>query len=294
MIELNDVHFSYPKINNATDTESGSNLSSHSDEIIKGISLKIVPGEFVCLLGANGSGKTTLGKLINGLVAPSSGSVCVDGFSASHEEEVYDVRRLVGMVFQDPTRQLVASTIEDELAFGPENLGIPAPEIRKRIDWSLKILNLENLRHAEPHYLSGGQTQRVAIASVLVMHPRYIIMDEPTAMLDPAGRRSVLEAIDILRRSLGMAVIYITHHMEEVLSSERVVAIKDGTLFFDGAPLELFGAREMVEALSLELPPLIQLINSLNDLGYDLPMSFSWKDTALNIENRLKRETNYK
>ena len=289
MIELNDVHFSYPNTKSVTNHENAPCLSDLGHEIIKGISLKIVPGEFVCLLGANGSGKTTLGKLINGLIAPSSGSVCVDGFSASHEEEVYDVRRLVGMVFQDPTRQLVASTIEDELAFGPENLGIPAPEIRKRIDWALKILNLEKLRNSEPHYLSGGQTQRVAIASVLVMHPRYIIMDEPTAMLDPAGRRSVLEAIDILRRSLGMAIIYITHHMEEVLSSERVLAIKDGSLFFDGPPSELFSARKAVEALSLELPPLIQLINSLNDLGYDLPMSFSWEDTAKNIENRLNK-----
>ncbi len=289
MIELNNVYFSYPKIKNTSGGEIDFVSSESEHKIIKGISLKINPGEFVCLLGANGSGKTTLGKLINGLIVPSSGTVSVDGFSTADEEEVYDVRRLVGMVFQDPTRQIVASTIEDELAFGPENLGISASEIRKRIDWALNILNLEKVRSAEPHYLSGGQTQRVAIASVLVMHPRYIIMDEPTAMLDPAGRHSVLEAIDILRHSLGMAVIYITHHMEEVLCAQRVVAIKEGALFFDGTPMELFKAKKIVEDLSLEMPQLVQLINSLNDLGYDLPMSFSWKDTAENIAAKLEK-----
>lgn len=290
MIELSDVHFSYPKIKNSSGGESNVTPSDSDYEIIKGISLKIKPGEFVCLLGANGSGKTTLGKLINGLITPSSGTVSVDNFSTADEEEIYDVRRLVGMVFQDPTRQIVASTIEDELAFGPENLGIPAPEIRKRIDWALNILNLEKIRSAEPHYLSGGQTQRVAIASVLVMYPRYIIMDEPTAMLDPAGRHSVLEAIDILRHSLGMAVIYITHHMEEVLCAQRVIAIKEGSLFFDGTPMELFEARNIVEELSLEMPQLVQLINSLNDLGYYLPMSFSWQDTAENIAAKLEKQ----
>ncbi|HBM96174.1 TPA: energy-coupling factor transporter ATPase [bacterium UBP9_UBA11836] len=289
MIELNNVYFSYPKIKNTSGGEIDFVSSESEHKIIKGISLKINPGEFVCLLGANGSGKTTLGKLINGLIVPSSGTVSVDGFSTADEEEVYDVRRLVGMVFQDPTRQIVASTIEDELAFGPENLGISASEIRKRIDWALNILNLEKVRSAEPHYLSGGQTQRVAIASVLVMHPRYIIMDEPTAMLDPAGRHSVLEAIDILRHSLGMAVIYITHHMEEVLCAQRIVAIKEGALFFDGTPMELFKAKKIVEDLSLEMPQLVQLINSLNDLGYDLPMSFSWKDTAENIAAKLEK-----
>ena len=289
MIELNNVYFSYPKIKNTSGGEIDFVSSESEHKIIKGISLKINPGEFVCLLGANGSGKTTLGKLINGLIVPSSGTVSVDGFSTADEEEVYDVRRLVGMVFQDPTRQIVASTIEDELAFGPENLGISASEIRKRIDWALNILNLEKVRSAEPHYLSGGQTQRVAIASVLVMHPRYIIMDEPTAMLDPAGRHSVLEAIDILRHSLGMAVIYITHHMEEVLCAQRIVAIKEGALFFDGTPMELFKAKKIVEDLSLEMPQLVQLINSLNDLGYDLPISFSWKDTAENIAAKLEK-----
>ncbi len=289
MIELKNVCFSYPKIKNIGGSETDSISPEYDRKIIKDISFKIDPGEFVCLLGANGSGKTTLGKLINGLVVPSSGTVSVDGFSTADEEEIYDVRRLVGMVFQDPTRQIVASTIEDELAFGPENLGIPAPEIKERIDWALNILNLEKLRNAEPHYLSGGQTQRVAIASVLVMHPRYIIMDEPTAMLDPAGRHSVLEAIDILRHSLGMAVIYITHHMEEVLCSQRVVAIKEGSLFFDGTPEELFKARKIVEELSLEMPLLVQLINSLNDLGYGLPMNFSWKDTADNIVAKLRK-----
>ena len=290
MIELSQVYFSYPKIKNIGPCEVDSTSPQSDGEIIKGITLTIKPGEFVSLLGANGSGKTTLGKLINGLVVPSSGKVTVEGFSTTSEEDVYEVRRLVGMVFQDPTRQIVASTIEDELAFGPENLGVPASEIKKRIDWALNILNLEKVRSAEPHYLSGGQTQRVAIASVLVLYPRYIIMDEPTAMLDPAGRRSVFEAIDILRHSLGMGVIFITHHMEEVLYTQRVIAIQEGTLFFDGTPEELFKARNIVEALSLEMPPLVQLINSLNDLGYNLPMSFSWQETAENIALRLKKE----
>ncbi|MGM9991557.1 MAG: ATP-binding cassette domain-containing protein [Candidatus Bruticola sp.] len=288
MIVLKDIHFSYPSPNSTSVSEHASDASV--EEIIKGISFSIKPGEFVCLLGANGSGKTTLGKIINGLLIPVSGSVAVDGHKTDDEEDVYSVRRLVGMVFQDPTRQLVASTIEDELAFGPENLGVPPAEIRERIDWALHILNLENIRQCEPHYLSGGQTQRVAIASVLVMHPRYIIMDEPTAMLDPAGRRSVLEAVSMLRESLGMAVIYITHHMEEVLHCQRVLAVKDGLLAFDGSPLELFANRQIVQELSLELPSLIELINALNDLGYNLPMNFSWQQTAEYIAAKLKHQ----
>ncbi|MGM9999046.1 MAG: ATP-binding cassette domain-containing protein [Candidatus Bruticola sp.] len=287
MITLKDVHFSYSGLKSANVSEESSNDSSAAHEIIKGISFSIEPGEFVCLLGANGSGKTTLGKIINGLLIPVSGSVSVDGHMVDDEEDVYSVRRLVGMVFQDPTRQLVASTIEDELAFGPENLGVPPEEIRKRIDWALNILNLENIRYSEPHYLSGGQTQRVAIASTLVMHPRYIIMDEPTAMLDPAGRRSVLEAISMLRESLGMAVIYITHHMEEVLRCQRVLAIKEGLLAFDGSPSDLFANRKAVNELSLELPSLVNLINVLNDLGYNLPMDFSWRKTAEHIAAKL-------
>ena len=282
VIELADVDFAYP-----TQFEEESGERDDSRRIIRRVSFRVKSGEFVCLLGANGCGKTTIAKLMNGLLVPSSGSVKVDGYDTVDDEELYRVRQLVGLIFQDPTRQLVASTIEDELAFGPENLGIPPAEIRQRIDWALKMLKLEDLRFREPHYLSGGQAQRVAIASVLVMQPRYLIMDEPTAMLDSAGRRSVLEVIENLRQELGMAVIYITHHMEEVMQADRVLAVKDGAIAFEGRPQELFVDERVVGELALELPALAQLVNSINKLGYKLPMESQWQKLAENLRELL-------
>ena len=271
MIEFKDVCFSY---------EEGT-------DFIKNVNFIINPGEFVSVLGGNGSGKTTMARLMNGLLLPNAGEILVDGLSASKEEDSLKILQKVGMIFQDPTRQLVASTVEDELAFGPENLGIDPQEIRRRIDWSLRALNIEDLRYKEPHYLSGGQTQRVAIASVLVMYPQYMIMDEPTAMLDPQGRENVLEAINFLRRELGIAIIYVTHHMEEVLHGDRVLVIDKGQLVFDGSVKELFARSELVKRSNLELPQIVKLIELLNKKGYSLPYCDDWKILAENISQSL-------
>lgn len=272
MIEFKDVCFSY----------------DDGEELIKHVGFTIKSGEFVSILGSNGCGKTTLARLMNGLLLPCSGEVVVDGLSTSNEENSLKVLQKVGMIFQDPTRQLVASTVEDELAFGPENLGVDPQEIRQRINWSLRALNIEDLRYKEPHYLSGGQTQRVAIASVLVMYPQYIVMDEPTAMLDPRGRIDVLGAVDFLHRKLGISIIYVTHHMEEVLHSERVLVINDGQLAFDGSARELFLQDKLVDKLNLERPQIIRLIEMLNMKGYSLPYCDDWQILAENISQSLK------
>ncbi|MBQ7502850.1 energy-coupling factor transporter ATPase [bacterium] len=273
MIQFEDVHFSY------NTEESENETTPRSDgEVIKGLSFSIGSGEFVCILGANGSGKTTVGKLINSLILPVSGKIVIDGLAPDSEENILKIRQTVGMVFQDPSRQMVASTIEDELAFGPENLGVEPREILQRIDWALKILDLESLRYREPHYLSGGQTQRAAIAGVLVMQPKYIVMDEPTAMLDPKGRRSVLEAIDFLRAKLGLGIIYITHHMEEVLRCDRVLGLKEGQLIFEGSPRDLFSEEATLKELGLQVPPVIELANLLRQRGCKLQQSLSWQE----------------
>lgn len=278
MIKFEDVHFSY----NADEAENEA-ASGSAEEVIKGLSFSIADGEYVCVLGANGSGKTTVGKLINSLVLPVSGKIEVDGVVPDSEENILIIRQTVGMVFQDPSRQLVASTIEDELAFGPENLGVDPKEILQRIDWVLKVLGLESLRYREPHYLSGGQTQRVAIAGVLVMQPKYIVMDEPTAMLDPDGRKSVLEAIDFLRGKLGLGIIYITHHMEEVLRCDRVLGLKEGRLIFDSSPRALFAKEAALKELGLEVPPVIELANLLKKRGCPLPESLSWQELCRSL-----------
>ena len=277
-IELRKVSFSYP-----AGEEGGERR-----QLLRDLNLVIEPGEYVALLGCNGSGKSTTAKLMNGLLVPSEGEVVVDGLVTSDPQEVYGVRQRVGMVFQDPSRQLVASTIEDELAFGLENLGLPPEEIEKRLEWALKALGIEELRYKEPHYLSGGQTQRVAIASVLVMQPRYLIMDEPTAMLDPQGRREVLEAIDFLRSQLGMAVIYITHHMEEVWRAERVLALAQGQLVLDATPRQLFQDGGRLLALGLDLPPLIRLQYELQKWGWRGELESDWRQLGMELKKYLK------
>ncbi len=251
---------------------------SKTTPALNGVDLRIQDGEFVALLGPNGCGKTTLGKHLNALLLPSSGEVRVDGLLTSDPANLWEIRRRVGMVFQDPDRQMVASVVEEEVAFGPENLGVPPEEIRHRVAWGLEALGLDALRRAEPHLLSGGQKQRVAIASVLVMEPRYLVMDEPTAMLDPMGRREVMRAVRTLWQDLGLTVLYVTHHMEEVLQADRVVAMGDGRVVLEGPPAEVFTRVGELRALGLDVPAHVELALRLRGSGLDLPEGLLGED----------------
>ncbi len=244
--------------------------------VLENFNIVIPQGQFLALLGSNGSGKSTLAKLFNALLVPTAGEITVNGISSGDEEGVWSIRRLVGMVFQDPTRQIVASVVEDDVAFGPENLGIDPQEIRRRVDWALKALNIEGLRLREAHYLSGGQKQRVAIAGILAMKPGYIILDEPTAMLDPQGRREVLNAVQELRDTLGLGIVYITHHMDEALFADRVVVLDKGRIRIDSPdPHALFADCAYLAEIGLQIPPLMAILTRLRQEGLPIPVSCS-------------------
>ena len=225
---------------------------------IDGISLDIEEGSFVSVIGMNGSGKSTLAKSLNGLILPTSGEVLVDGMDTRDEEHLWDIRRTVGMVFQNPDNQIVSSIVEDDVAFGPENLGIPPLEIRSRVDSALRKVGMYEHRHKGAHMLSGGQKQRIAIAGAVAMRPRCIVFDEPTAMLDPQGRDSVMDIIHELN-SEGITCILITHFMSEAAQADRIVVMKKGHIMFDGVPADLFADRDLVDRAGLELPPEIDL-----------------------------------
>jgi energy-coupling factor transporter ATPase len=236
--------------------ESGSEVAG--TRAIDGISLDIEKGSFVAIVGMNGSGKSTLAKCFNGLLTPTSGDVIVDGFNTKDEDHLWDVRRRVGMVFQNPDNQIVSSVVEDDVAFGPENLGVEPAEIRRRVDEALKKVGMYDLKDKGAHMLSGGQKQRVAIAGAVAMRPECIVFDEPTAMLDPRGRESVMEIVKELN-SEGITCIMITHFMSEVEQADRVIVLKDGRLLCDRKPSELFTDRAMIDEAGLEMPALIEL-----------------------------------
>lgn len=241
---------------------------------LKNINLEIKRGEYVAVLGHNGSGKSTLAKLLNLILVPTEGKLYIDGEDVSSpdltEEEVFEVRKKIGMVFQNPDNQIVATVVEEDVAFGPENLGLAREEIRARIDEALKLVGMtEYSRHA-PHKLSGGQKQRVAIAGIVAMKPDCIIFDESTAMLDPLGRRDVLEIMEMLNRDEGITVINITHYMDEAARADRVVVINDGELVMDGAPLDIFAKVDMLHSIGLEAPQGVELIHLLNSRGMNI------------------------
>ena len=235
------------------------------------IDLTVERGEFIAVLGHNGSGKSTLAKLTNAILVPESGTVTVDGIDTSDEDKLIDIRRKVGMVFQNPDNQIVATIVEDDVAFGPENLGVAPEEIRKRVDGALKAVGMYEYRLREPHKLSGGQKQRVAIAGIIAMQTGCIVLDEPTAMLDPRGRREVFDTVRRLNREMGITVLFVTHFMDEAVKADRVIVIDSGRLCLDGTPREVFSQTELLRRCGLDVPQSTELCHRLIEKGLDLP-----------------------
>ena len=239
---------------------------------LRGVTLDIARGSFTAVLGHNGSGKSTLAKCLNGILIPQTGRVLVEGMDTADETRLLDIRRTVGMVFQNPDNQIVASVVEDDVAFAPENLGVPPAEIRTRVDAALRAVGMYDFRLHAPHLLSGGQKQRVAIAGVLAMQPECIVLDEPTAMLDPIGRREVLSTVEDLRREKGMTVVLITHHMSECIGADRLIVMSGGRVALDGTPREVFSQVEAMRGEGLDVPETTELLFGLREAGWDLPL----------------------
>ena len=260
IIKTQDLHFSYS-------TTDGS-----SPVVLDGVDLNIEKGSFVAVLGHNGSGKSTLAKHLNAILLPSGGKVYVNGVDTGDEARLLDIRRTVGMVFQNPDNQIVANVVEEDVAFAPENLGVPPDEIRRRVDDALKAVGMYEFREHAPHLLSGGQKQRIAIAGVIAMQPECIVLDEPTAMLDPIGRADVMRTIKQLNREKGVTVVIITHHMDEAAQADRLVVMAKGKVVADGTPKEVFQNVEGLKAVGLTVPDTTELMYQLSQCGLDAPL----------------------
>ncbi len=260
IIKTEDLRFSY------------TNAEGVTPIVLDGVDLEIAPGSFVAVLGHNGSGKSTLAKHLNAILLPSGGKVYVDGMDTVQEELLLDIRRTVGMVFQNPDNQIVANVVEEDVAFAPENLGVPSEEIRRRVDEALEMVDMSRYAIHAPHLLSGGQKQRIAIAGVIAMRPRCIVMDEPTAMLDPVGRREVLDTVKSLNEKYGMTVVLITHHMDEAAQAQRLVVMAKGKVVFDGPPKEVFVHVERMKEIGLDVPDTVELCWALQKSGCDVPL----------------------
>lgn len=239
---------------------------------VNDVSFEVKTGEFVAILGHNGSGKSTLARHINALLVPEEGTMYVDGIDTSEKDMVWEIRKRAGMVFQNPDNQIVANVVEEDVAFAPENLGVPSQEIRRRVDEALRQVGLYEYREHAPHLLSGGQKQRVAIAGVIAMRPKCIVLDEPTAMLDPRGREEVMEIVSDLNRRLGITVILITHHMDEAARAQRVVVLDRGEIAADGPPKKVFSQVELLHRLGLSAPETVELCWQLRKAGQELPL----------------------
>ena len=276
IISFKNVHFTYP---------------GDDQESLCGIDLDIAAGSFVAVLGHNGSGKSTLAKHMNAILVPDEGQVLIDGIDTADEERVIDVRRTVGMVFQNPDNQIVANVVEDDVAFAPENLGVPPEEIRRRVDEALKQVDMYDFRMHAPHLLSGGQKQRVAIAGVIAMQPRIIVLDEPTAMLDPQGRAEVSGTITKLCRENGMTVVLITHHMDECVGADRLIVMSNGHIVADGTPKYVFADVALMDREGLSVPATVRLVHELRDAGWALPEDeLDVEDCAAELADFIKRK----
>lgn len=240
--------------------------------VFENLDLEIDEGSFTAIIGPNGCGKSTLAKHFNAVLLPSGGKVWVNGLDTANEEKLLEIRREIGMVFQNPDNQIVANVVEEDVAFAPENLGVPSPEIRKRVDEALKTVGMYEFREHAPHLLSGGQKQRIAIAGVLAMQPRCIVLDEPTAMLDPRGREEVVSTITRLNREQGITVVLITHHMREAVGADRVIVMHEGGILTDGSPREVFSQVELLRKAGLDVPQTTDLLYSLRAAGWDVPL----------------------
>ena len=262
MLQTEHLSFTYP-------AEEGVSASTTA---LEDVSLSIEKGSFVVVLGHNGSGKSTLAKHMNAVLLPSGGAVYVEGMDTKDEALLLEIRRRVGMVFQNPDNQIVANVVEEDVAFAPENLGVPSEEIRRRVDDALAAVGMSEFTRHAPHLLSGGQKQRVAIAGVIAMAPECIVLDEATAMLDPAGRREVLSAIRALNRERNITVVLITHHMDEAMDADRLIVMNDGKLVMDGTPAEVFTQVEALRAMGLAAPDTVELLCGLRQSGMDVPL----------------------
>ena len=257
--------------------------------VFRDLSLNVEQGSYVAVLGGNGCGKSTLAKHFNSILLPCGGKVWVGGMDTADENKLIAIRRTVGMVFQNPDNQIVANVVEEDVAFGPENLGISSAEIRRRVDNALKQVGMSKYANHAPHLLSGGQKQRIAIAGVIAMEPKCIVLDEPTAMLDPRGRREVMDTITRLNREKGITVVLITHHMEEAAQAQRVVVMHQGQVATDGTPDEVFAQVELLHELGLAAPETVELCYELNREGFDLPLNkLSEKECAQALYDALK------
>ena len=258
VIKIENLHYTYP----GDDAES-----------LKGVSLEIERGSFVAVLGHNGSGKSTLAKHLNAILLPTEGKVLIDGIDTADENNLLKIRSTVGMVFQNPDNQIVANVVEDDVAFAPENLGVEPAEIRERVDNALKAVDMYEFRLHAPHLLSGGQKQRVAIAGVIAMQPEVIVLDEPTAMLDPKGRREVIDTVTKLCRKKGITIVLITHHMSECIDADRLIVMSNGDVVADGTPQEVFSQVELMHSEGLAVPATTELMWQLNNKGFNLPLT---------------------
>lgn len=279
LIEFNNVSFSYE-----TQDDNG-NVTTN--KVLENFNLKIEQGSFVAILGHNGSGKSTVAKLTNGILTADEGEIIVDGIKAENDENIYSIRRKVGMVFQNPDNQIVSSIVEEDVAFGVENLGIEPSECRKRVDEALKTVNMYDYRLRTPSKLSGGQKQRVAVAGIIAMKPKCIVLDEPTAMLDPSGRKEVLDTVIKLNKQENITILLITHYMDEAVLADRVVVMDNGAIMLDGTPREVFSNPEKMDELYLEVPQSTLLAHKLGLL--DEQTVLNSQECAQLLYNNLKR-----
>ncbi len=274
LIELKNVSYSYDKVNPA----------------VKSLSLSVNEGEYIAIIGHNGSGKSTLAKIMNALITTDKGFVFVDGLDAKDKNNVFEIRKRVGVVFQNPDNQLVASIVEDDVAFGPENLGVPREEIGERIDFALSSVGMQEFRHRSPARLSGGQKQRIAIAGVLALKPKVLVLDESTAMLDPKGRKEVLAVAKKLNEEQKTTIVSITHYMDEVVDADRVIVMSGGQIVLEGAPQEIFKQKDLLKVYGLELPLASEIAERLRARGVKLPQGILTEDELRRALCELKQK----